>query len=358
MIMKARCRAGGGQLSRYLLTENEHQQAQVIDQRGSVMDNLRDTLRSWETAARALTKGEVPLYHMMVRLSPGEALHEAQWLQILDVAEEKLKLTDHPRVVVAHELDGERHLHIVYNRLDVERGILRNMGNDAKHWFDTCRDMEKEFGLRKLESKPRRERNGNAKTRSVEYRMAKEAGTSRDILCNLVKAAWDSSKTGREFQIQLERFGITMTYGDSRDYNVWHKGKRYDPVRLLEEVRTREFRAKMGIDPPRIGERDMDSSDGPTMRKAKNLTHDQLKPELGQGQQELPAVNRNGAPNPAHLPDGGAVPRRSESLSRDEAVKQVMPELAVPRPKWRRVRVPKAPRPRLRPKLYFGDPGI
>lgn len=280
MIIKAHGRSNGRHLAAYLLTESDQQKVAVLDLRGSLLDDLGSSLCMWEVEALATTKAEKPLYHMQIRLAPGEGLDQGQWFRTLDIVEQKLNLTDHPRAVVAHDLNGERHLHVVYSRLDRERMKLLNMGHDRKAHHATARQMEKEYGLRVLSSEPNRALNGNQKTRSMEHHMAKESGTTRQALCNMVRNAWNASNTGREFQIRLECHGMTMTPGDKRDYNLWHNGKRYDPVRLIENVRTLEFRAKMQIDPPVMTGTETiletRAGDNAVRHKANNLTHEQL----------------------------------------------------------------------------------
>ncbi len=362
MIIKANSRTDGADLARYLLIESEHQKTFLLDYRGSVADNLRDMLTYWETEAIATTRGKKPLYHVQMRLAPGETIEKKQWLQILDVLEKKLKLTDNPRAVVAHNLNGEAHLHVVYSRLDSERGVLRNMGNDRKSHHATARQMEKEFGLRQLDSTPRRDRNGNEKTRSIEHKMAKEAGTSRKALCALVKAAWEASNTGYEFQQQLARLGITMTLGERRDYNVWHSGKRYNPVRLIENVRTPEFREKMQNDPPRINERGISgiSETDPVKRNAENRTREQIARDLPN---ETPDTRRirdlNERMKRQIESNDDLNRRRAENVPQDQANRQIANDDVKPtRQRRSRARAQKPPAPRLRPKMFYGDPGI
>lgn len=297
MIIKANPLKNGRKLGNYLIAESADQKVAILDQRGTLLDanteGLPAVLNAWEKEALAVTKGEKALYNMKIRLAPGETLERDQWFKIVDTVERKLKLMDHPRVVVAHYLKGEPHLHVVYSRLDRERCRLRSMSFDGKHWFDTARALEKEFGLRELSSAPRRDRNGNHNTRSVEHRMAKESRTTRNALCATVKAAWEASKTGREFQDYLATFGITIKPGDRRDYVVCYQGKAYSPVRLIENVRTAEFRTKMQLDPPRIMEEQSENvptnndkqsfesatqtalGKKPVRRKGKNVSHAQ-----------------------------------------------------------------------------------
>jgi len=272
MIIKGQSRKDGAQLARYLLREHNQQRVIVMDQRGSAADDLSTILQSWEAEAYAMSRARKPLYHIQIRLPKGEALSDGQWLETLDRLEERLKLQDQPRAIVKHILNGEAHLHIVYSRFDEERGRLVKMSHDARAHHAVAREMEREFGLRELNSTPKRGRTGSQRTRSLEHKLAKEAGTTRQAVCAVVRAVWDASRTGREFQNRLEKLGIDMTPGERRDYNVWHNGKRYSPVRLLDGVATAEFRAKMQLDPPRF----TDHARGQTK-------DDQVRPDRSQG---------------------------------------------------------------------------
>jgi len=251
MIIKGRSRKDGGQLANYLLKENRNQKATLIDVRGTASDDLATILKSWEAEAYGTTRGRKPLYHVAIRLPDNESLSRAQWYQTLDQLERRLKLTEHGRVVVVHNLDGRDHWHAVYSRVSPDGGPLRKMSHDGRIRESLARHMEREFGLRVLENKPQRSDN---KARSLENRMAKEAGTSRKALCVVVKAAWDTSRTGREFEERLARIGLSLEPGQRRDYVIRHQGKPYNPVRLLEDVETDAFRVKMQIEPPRCNE--------------------------------------------------------------------------------------------------------
>lgn len=267
MIIKGRSRKDGGQLASYLLREHNQQRVVVMDQRGTAADDLSAVFQSWEATAYALSRARKPLYHVQIRLPKGEALHDAQWLETLDRLEKRLKMQDQPRVVVKHILNGEAHLHVAYSRFDDEHGRLVKMSHDARSHHTTAREMEREFGLREVDSTPKRERTGNQRTRSLEHKMAKEAGTSRQAVCAIVRAAWEGSRTGREFQDRLARFGMEMTPGKRRDYVVEHNRKEFNPVRLLDGVKAAEFRAKMEMDPPRFAEYTVEKENARARRK-------------------------------------------------------------------------------------------
>jgi len=272
MIIKGRSRKDGRQLARYLLREHSQQRVIIMDERGAAADDLSTIFDSWEAEAYEMSRARKPLYHVQLRLPKGEALSDDQWLEILDRLEDKLKLKDQPRVIVKHFLNGEpAHLHVVYSRFNEEHGRLVDMSHDARAHHAVARAIEREFGLRELDSTPKRGRGGSQRQRSQEHKMAKEAGTSRQALCAIVRVAWEASRTGRDFQDQLMKFGIDMTPGEKRDYNVWHNGKRYNPVRLLENIKAGKFRAKMQHEPPRFAER----AEGP-------MKHSRARPKRSQ----------------------------------------------------------------------------
>jgi hypothetical protein len=265
MIIKARSRKDGAQLARYLLKETKQQQAFLIDHRGSAADDLKTMLKSWEQQGYAITKAEKPLYHMSVRLADAETLSRDQWMSTLDAVEKELKLSDQPRAIVGHKLNGSLHLHIVYSRVDSERGIVINMGHDRRAHHKVARAKEREYGLREVNSSRRNDRNGNEHTRSIEHRMSKQAGTTRDAVCSVVQAAWESSKNQNEFSKFLGRFGMTLKPGERRDFVVEYQGQKFSPVRLLRNVKAVEFRLKMEVDRERTHEAE-NTAPMPTMR--------------------------------------------------------------------------------------------
>ena len=59
------------------------------------------------------TRGKKGLYH--ARIDPGAyTMTEDQWLRSVEVLEEELGLQDQLKVIVLHENDGHRHLHVVW----------------------------------------------------------------------------------------------------------------------------------------------------------------------------------------------------------------------------------------------------
>ena len=276
MIIKGKSRSGGQQLARYLLSQDDGQQAKLLEYRGTVATDLETAMSYWELEAKAVSRGRKSLYHLHLRLAPGERLQLAQWFETVDQLEQELKLTDQPRAIVSHAEGGETHLHVVYSRLTAD-GTLINMGNDRRAHHSVARSAEIKYRLRRVSSTPRN-RTGNEATRAAEHRMAAEGGHTRQEICQIVQRAWVASNTGREFQELLGRDGITITAGDRRDYVLWHSGQRYSPVRLIETVRAAEFRAKMQMDPPVLYVGDPSAKRMMSKHATRQIIRDRLAP--------------------------------------------------------------------------------
>jgi hypothetical protein len=153
LIIKGHARQGGSALAKYLLQQTTHQQAKEIE--AGNFGSLAQRLHEWERVAQVLTKGRKPLYHLQMRLAPGETLTQAQWLSLIDRLGKKLKLDRNERAIIAHRVHGEIHLHVVWSRLDLRAGKLIPMSHDRRHHHAVARAAEVEFGLRRLNSKAR-----------------------------------------------------------------------------------------------------------------------------------------------------------------------------------------------------------
>jgi hypothetical protein len=202
-----------------------------------------------------------------------------------------LHLETNPRAIVAHNLDGQVHLHAVWSRLDIDHEKLVPMSYDRKSHHRTSRELEVEFGLRQLNQGPTRRRAGSQRQYDVEHNQAKEAGTTREFVQRVVTAAWEASDTGEGFRRQLQALGISLARGDRRDFVIEHEGKVYNPVRLIEGIRTKDFRERMeGIEAAKrekTGQVRTDAAN-PAKRRAHGLTGSDLDSLLMQGKAREP----------------------------------------------------------------------
>lgn len=316
MIIDGNEHGNAGNLARYLLTAKEGETVQLYETRGTALDNLTDTLTDWEAIGRSTTRGQNILYHSWLRLASGEKLHEAQWLKTIETLEERLKLTDAPRVIVAHhnEQNGT-HFHVVWSRVDPERDRLLNLGNSARKSITVAREAEKEFGLRRLEAVDTKRKEKKRQLSKTEIRAIKDRGANREKLEKAVRAAWSACDGGEEMHQMLAALKVTLEPGDRRAWVVEYAGVKVNPVRLLEGVTEAQFRERM---------KDYE----PTTSREK----EQTSPAQVMFKRDAKFKIRNDLEN--------------QSVANDAQRKGF------------RLKRHKAPQPKLKPKLWYGDRGF
>ncbi|NMW18852.1 MAG: relaxase/mobilization nuclease domain-containing protein, partial [Chlorobiaceae bacterium] len=157
MIVKGNIRTNGSSLGSYLLSEGRFEKNKEKNERIEVWeangfeqgDRIQDILADFEHSA-AGTQCEKPLFHVQIRAGKDEQLTRDQFLESVNRLEEKLELTGHERVIVAHTLEGQEHLHVVWNRIDHEQEKAAELHYYKHKCTDLARELEKEFGLREL----------------------------------------------------------------------------------------------------------------------------------------------------------------------------------------------------------------
>ncbi|MFN7137807.1 MAG: relaxase/mobilization nuclease domain-containing protein [Limisphaerales bacterium] len=314
MIIKGRSHGNAGNLARYLLTTKPGEKEFVMDLRDAASDDIRKALTDWEAIAHCSTKGDKTLYHAHIRLRDGEALKEAQWFEIVQRMEEKLGFTNCARAVIGHNNEEKGlHVHVVWSRFDPVSGKLVSMSKDRKQHHAIARQAEKEFGLEPVPEKAPERTKRRLSDRDV--RALKDRTNNRDKLEKIVRAAWTATEGGEEMKSMLNALGVDIQRGDRRDFVIEYKGLKMNPVRLLDDVSTAEFRERMKdaeIEKPR----EKSPAEVAFGRKARGMAQGQFDKSIANDQAEPPA--KTGFTKKKH----------------------------------------KAPAPRLKPKLRFRDPGI
>jgi hypothetical protein len=317
MIIKGSEHNSARNLSRYLLTEKANETCRLWELRDSASDALSKSLADWERVGRSKTKGSKVLYHAHIRVCDGERMSEGQWHATIEALEQKLGFSNCPRAIVGHEhAQKGLHVHIVWSRYDQERRTLVRLSNDHQHHHSVARAFEKQYGLRPAVAPTNDNTRRKRRLADREVRAMKERGSDREHLTKLLQAAWTATDSGEEMRAMLKALKIEMVPGDRRDWVVEYKGLKLNPVRLLPDVKTAEFRARMqdvNLEAEKQKQREADAVKETFRRKAKQLVKDEI------------AAAVHPTPNPRARNTAGGK---------------------------------RAPQPRLRRKLHYGDPGI
>lgn len=318
MIIKGQAHNNAQTLARYLLREKENEKPFLFEIRDSASEDLHKSLLDWETLALCKTKAKAPLYHAHIRLRDGEALHEAQWMETIQKLEEKLGFTNCPRAVVGHNnAEHGLHVHVVWSRYDPEKGRAISLSNDRQAHHSVAREAEKAYGLEQVKAKEKER--GKRRLSGKEVRALKDRGINQTKLEKLVKAAWSATDSGQEMKAMLNALGVEIVPGDRRDWVVEFKGLKMNPVRLLDDVKTADFRERMkDVDLEAEKQKSRDGSPATPLfgRKARSMM---------QGQFDKPLAN-----------DAPSAPPKTGFTRKKRRVLE----------------------PRFKPKLRYNDPGI
>jgi hypothetical protein len=275
MIIKGIEHNNARNLARYLLRAKQNEACRLWELRDSASDILGKSLTDWEMIGRCKTKGSKILYHAHIRICDDERMNEGQWRETIEKLERSLGFATCPRAIVGHEhAQKGLHVHIVWSRYDPERRGLVKLGNDHQHHHRIAREAENEYALRPAveltkEAKPKERRLSDRDMHAIT-----ERGGDRDQLAKLVRAAWASTCSGEEMQGMLRTLKVELVPGDRRDWVVHYKGLKLNPVRLLPEVKTAEFRQRMqdmDIQQERDKQRQAGTAKEIFRRKAKSL---------------------------------------------------------------------------------------
>ena len=267
MIIKGNIRTNGSSLGSYLLSEGRFEKNKEKNERIEVWeangfeqgDRIQDILADFEHSA-AGTQCEKPLFHVQIRAGKDEQLTRDQFLESVNRLEEKLELTWHERVIVAHTLEGQEHLHVVWNRIDHEQEKAAELHYYKHKCTDLARELEKEFGLRELSAQKQQSK----LSRDEEQQAIRHDEKPQEVKA-AVRECWEQSDSGKAFVTALDDRGYLLAAGDRRDYVIVDElGGTYSPARLTGS-KAAEVRKRLS---------DIDREALPSVAEAKEMQDD------------------------------------------------------------------------------------
>ncbi len=267
MIIKGSIRTDGKALGNYLLSEgryeknrdkNEHieiWQAFGIEQG----DTLQNILADFQHSA-AGSQCEKPLFHVQLRTADDETLNREQWLESINRLEDRLELRDHERVIVTHRLNGQDHVHAVWNRMSTEHKNAAELHFYKHKCTDLARELEREFGLRELSNNRKR-----GKLSRDEEQQTLRHGKAPQEVKEAMRACWQQADNGQSFAAALDERGYLLAKGDRRDFViVGSEGEVYSVARITGS-KVAEVRAKLA---------DLNPENVPGVEEARGIQHD------------------------------------------------------------------------------------
>lgn len=151
MILHGNQRCGSKNLAVHLMKdENEH--VEVHDVRGFISRDVMGALTESYALSRA-TKCKQHLYSLSLNPPKGKDVSDSDFVEAVELAEERLGLSKQPRIIVFHEKygsDGElrKHAHAVWSRIDTQRMKAVQLSYTKRKLQDVSRELYIRHGWR------------------------------------------------------------------------------------------------------------------------------------------------------------------------------------------------------------------
>jgi hypothetical protein len=255
MIPKASQRGGGQDLATHLQNAYDNEYVEIAEVRGAVAPDLHGAFAEWELCAHAMTGCRNYLYSLSVNPDPAQGLlTRAQFLDYIDRAEGKLGLSSQPRAIVFHIKDGREHCHVVWSRIDTDRGKAVHQPFDRQKLMMVTRQFARDHGLALPEGMFKDAgRDRRKKSLSLYEKHQQEAtGLSKEERIAQVTQAWRRSDSARAFVRALEELGYVLATGKRPYVLVDLYGEMNALPKLIDDrqVRTKDIRAFLDRDFP------------------------------------------------------------------------------------------------------------
>lgn len=247
-------RAEGQDLATHLLNAQDNERLEVAQVRGAVAHDLHGAFAEWEAQARNLTRCTNYLYSLSINPDQRQGrLTREQYLDYIDRAEQRLGFSGQPRAVVFHvKKDGRgvprEHCHVIWSRIDVERGIARHAAYDYEKLMTVTREFARDHGLRLPDGYYKDKTQDRRRGRQMSLYEKKQedyGGVSISQHKAQVTAAWNRRDTPGAFVQSLEELGYILATGERPYVLVDRYGNMNSLPKLIDDkkVRTKDVRA-------------------------------------------------------------------------------------------------------------------
>lgn len=277
MILKASQRAGGKQLAVHLLRMDDNDHIDVHEIRGFAASDITGALR--EAYAVSLgTRCKQYLFSVSLNPPPTEDVPMSAFKLAIEKIEERCGLSGQPRVIVAHEKEGRRHVHCVWSRIRAKEMKAVNLPTFKFKLQDISRELYLRYGW----DMPRgyiktTERNPLNCTRA-EWQQAQRAGRNAKQVKQIFQDSWAISDSLPALKNALEARGYFLAQGDRRALVALdHEGEIYALARWI------------GIQTKKVNDRLGDVSKLPTVNELKKQLREKVEAKLDQFRGEIRA---------------------------------------------------------------------
>jgi hypothetical protein len=298
MIIKGASRRAPDQLAAHLLRTDTNGRVEILELQ-SPHATLPETFRDWQLLATN-TKGTKGLYHANIDPAEQYKMSPEQWKRSVSVLEEELGLQGQPRAVVLHEKHGRQHIHVVWQRTDLDTMTLRSDSQNYQAHERASNILELEFGHERVPGKhAKRDRDSQpefpkSQINHAEWQQGERSGLDPRERKAALTALYQQSDSGQTFKVALEEKGYILAQGDRRDFVIVDQaGDVHSLGRQLQGVKAAELRARMA---------DVGREALPTVEEARTLQEQRQQDRQKEARQPEPQQTTPEPPNPSQEP--------------------------------------------------------
>ena len=245
MILKGNQRAGGGQLARHLLNDQDNDHVAIHDLRGFISEDLNGAF----TEAFAVSQGtRCKQFLFSLSLNPPENARVpiTVFEEAIDKIEERLGLSNQPRAIVFHEKEGRRHAHCVWSRIDTAEMKAINL----PHYKLRLRDISRQLFLENDWRMPRGLQNAQERDplgfSQAEHQQAKRTDANAAAIKKIFKECWAASDSAVSFGHALKEHGYCLARGDRRGHVAVDADGEVFAISRWLDLKAKDVRAKLG----------------------------------------------------------------------------------------------------------------
>lgn len=243
MICNGGSRGGPYELAVHLQRTDTNEEVELLETRGVISQGITGALDEFGAIASGSRCIEY-LYHANIDPPKGTEFSERDYLAAADLLEKNLRLSGHQRVIVRHRKDGRSHLHVVWNRVNVDTMRSVKMSWDYIIHEQTSRQLEIMHGLPLTPGRfTGREKDIEAPKRArpaKDVQQEQRTGVKREAVVVILNEAWDRSDDGRSYAAALAAEGWTLARGDRRGFiAIDPKGGAHSLSRFIDGVDTK-----------------------------------------------------------------------------------------------------------------------
>jgi len=164
----------------------------------------RELYEQFKDVRQLNRKVEKPVFHLAIRLAPGDQLSNEQWRGVAQAAAKEFQFENNQYVCILHKDTQQPHVHIVANRVGFD-GKTVSDSNSYRRVADLCRRMEKQYELRQVLS-PRQ-------FLSAKERQIPRHDQRKEQLREIIRQSLKGTRAYPEFERKIQEKGYRVDKG-------------------------------------------------------------------------------------------------------------------------------------------------